>query len=110
MGFSFYSCTPVPPGVFHLIGPQTSNSTNVNPPLSLSWESPNPIGSGCTGSNVYQVFLSTSPHPDYFKQIDHINMTVSSLADGQYFWTVRAVNRYYFSDASDIFAFTVITH
>ena len=103
----FFSCVPQRPGEFTLISPETTGEANLNPPVTLSWETPNPFGQGCTGNSAYQVFLSQVSSPDYFRQTSEQSMTVSSLSDGIWYWTVRSVNHYYIKQADDVFSFTV---
>ena len=90
-----------------MISPETTGEANLNPPVTLSWETPDPFGQGCTGNSAYQVFLSQVSSPDYFRQTSEQSMTVSSLSDGIWYWTVRSVNHYYIKQADDVFSFTV---
>ena len=53
------------------------------------------------------MFLSQSSPPNYYRQVSASNLTISSLVDGVWFWTIRAANHYYPRDASEVLSFEV---
>ena len=105
---SFVACIPQQPGEFHLYYPN-SDTSSIQNPVTLTWETPNPIGQGCTEEGqIYQIFLGHSASPPYFKQVSSVNLSIASLEDGEWFWHVRAVNAYYSTDSVETSSFVVL--
>lgn len=106
--FRFFSCIPSAPGPFNLTSPVSVSNSTFTTPLVLEWQPPSPLGQSCGTGTTFQVFLAQSSPPTYFSQVTSTTLSLSLLMDGEWFWTVRAVNQYFITKSEDTFSFVVL--
>lgn len=106
----FESCVPSEIGSFSLISP--ADYVTLAPPFTLTWNLPNSLGDGCTGSGLpqYELYLSQSYPPTMLDLLDENSTSyiIDSIGSGVWYWTVKAVNSYFYTWATDTFELTVL--
>ena len=103
-------CIPEAPGNFSLHLPVNETTYSINPPLTLSWSEPSPIGQSCNGDGPlsYRIYLEQVNPPSFFADTSETSINVQTLSPGIWYWTVKATNSIYQTWASGTNQFLVL--